>query len=113
MVEVLEGLKVDEAAMRRNLERTAGLVFSEVVSLRLAGKLGKARAHALTEQLCEAAGRDGVTLEEAIRKNPEAAGAIPANEAKALFQAENCFGSSQKMIERTLADWASARGTSP
>ena len=26
MVEVLEGLKVDEAAMRRNLERTAGLV---------------------------------------------------------------------------------------
>jgi 3-carboxy-cis,cis-muconate cycloisomerase len=113
MVEVVRGLKVDEAAMRRNLDRTAGLVFSEAVSLRLADKLGKAKAHALTEALCEAAIREGVNLEEAIRRNAEAAQAIPANELKPLFQAENCFGSGQKMIERVLADWASARGTSP
>src|SRR5258705_14020987 len=61
MAEVLEGLRVDEQAMRANLERSHGLVYSENVSVALSRALGKQAAHALTEKLCEIALREGKT----------------------------------------------------
>jgi 3-carboxy-cis,cis-muconate cycloisomerase len=109
MAEVLEGLEVDAAAMRRNLERTRGLVFSEAVAVRLARTLGKAAAHQLTEKLCAQAQREGGTLEAALRADPEAARAIPAQELAGLFDAEKAFGSAPAMIARTLAEWKAVR----
>ena len=67
MAEVLEGLAVDERAMRANLDRTRGLVFSENVSLHLARSLGRQAAHALTEKLCETAVREGKDLIDVLR----------------------------------------------
>jgi len=109
MAEVLEGLEVDAAAMRRNLERTRGLVFSEAVAVRLARTLGKAAAHQLTEKLCAQAQREGKTLLEVLRLDPEAARAIPAHELADLFDAEKAFGSAGAMIERALAEWRAVR----
>ena len=111
MAEVLEGLEVDAAAMRRNLERTRGLVYSEAVAVRLARTLGKAAAHQLTEKLCARAQREGITLLEALRADPEAARAIPAPELPALFDAENAFGSAGAMIARALAEWHAVRAS--
>ena len=105
MAEVLQGLTVDGQAMRANLERTKGLVFSEAVSLRL--------SRALADRLTEKAMREGKNLLEVARADPEVVKSIPAGELEALFKAENAYGSAQAMIERVLADWASARGTSP
>ena len=62
MAEVLEGLRVDTAAMQANIDRTRDLVYSEAVSLRLSAALGKAAAHALTEKLCSEAVRRNITL---------------------------------------------------
>ena len=109
MAEVLEGLEVDAAAMRRNLERTRGLVYSEAVAVRLSRTLGKAAAHQLIEKLCARAQREGITLLEALRADPEAARAIPAPELPALFDAENAFGSAGAMIARALAEWRAVR----
>ena len=109
MAEVLEGLEVDAAAMRRNLERTRGLVFSEAVAVRLAQTLGKAAAHQLTERLCAQVQREGITLLEALRADPEAARAIPQQELAGLFDAENTFGSAGAMIARALAEWQVVR----
>jgi 3-carboxy-cis,cis-muconate cycloisomerase len=108
---VLEGLEVDTAAMRRNLERTRGLVFSEAVAVRLARTLGEAAAHRLTEKLCAQAQREGNTLEQALRADPEAARAIPAQEIADLLEAESAFGSAPAMIARTLAEWQAVRLT--
>jgi 3-carboxy-cis,cis-muconate cycloisomerase len=106
MAEVLEGLRVNAAAMRANLERSGGLVYSENVSVMLSRTLGKQAAHALTERLCEVAVREGKTLEEAARADPQACGAIRAEEFSKLFEPESCFGASAAMIERALADWS-------
>ena len=58
MAEVLEGLTVDERAMRANLDRSRGLVYSENVSLALSRTLGKqARARAHRETLRDRAAR--------------------------------------------------------
>jgi 3-carboxy-cis,cis-muconate cycloisomerase len=111
MAEVLEGLEVDTEAMRRNLERTRGLVYSEAVAVRLARALGKSVAHQLTERLCAQAAREGSTLEAVLRADPEAARAIPAQEIADLFDADKNFGSAPAMIARTLAEWRAVRIT--
>lgn len=105
MAEVLEGLRVEPAAMRSNLERSRGLVFSENVALRLARALGKAEAHALTEKLCERALREGLSLAETLRADPQASALVPAAEIERLFDPASCFGAAAAMIERVLAQW--------
>jgi 3-carboxy-cis,cis-muconate cycloisomerase len=111
MAEVLEGLEVDAQAMRGNLERTRGLVFSEAVAVRLARALGKSAAHQLTEKLCAQALREGKALADVLRADAEAARAIPAQELADLFDAEKAFGSAPSMIARTLAEWRAVRST--
>jgi 3-carboxy-cis,cis-muconate cycloisomerase len=107
LAEVLDGLEVDERAMRANLERSRGLVYSENVALHLAGRLGKQAAHALTEQLCERAVREGKPLADVLRADP-AGRAMGAKELEALFDPESCYGAAPAMIERVLAEWAQA-----
>jgi 3-carboxy-cis,cis-muconate cycloisomerase len=105
MVEVLEGLRVEPAAMLANLERTKGLVYSEAVSLRLSASLGKSAAHALTEKLCAEAVRDSVTLAEALARNAEAAKIVPEAERANLFDPKAGSGSAATMIEGALRLW--------
>ncbi len=106
MAEVLEGLQVDEPAMRANLDRTRGLVYSESVSLHLSRTLGKQAAHALTEKLCAIAVREERNLIDVVRADPQAAAAVDAKDISGLFNPESCFGASAAMIERALAQWS-------
>jgi len=90
MVEVVQGLQVNEEAMRQNLERTQGLVFSEALSLRLS----RADADRLVEQ--------AVRQKKHLRE-------VGHPELGDLFDAKNSYGAAPVMIERVLADWATAR----
>jgi 3-carboxy-cis,cis-muconate cycloisomerase len=99
--EVLAGLHVDAQAMRANIERTGGMAFSEAVALRL--------SRPLAERLCEQAAREGRQLLELMRADAEVQKLVPAKELEALFEAQRSFGGAAAMIERVLADWASAR----
>jgi 3-carboxy-cis,cis-muconate cycloisomerase len=105
MAEVLNGLGVHPEAMRANLHRTGGLVYSEAVSRRL-GRL-------LADRLCEQAVREGRALIEVMRADAEVKKRIPAKELEALFEAERTFAGAEQMMERVAADWASARGSAP
>jgi 3-carboxy-cis,cis-muconate cycloisomerase len=108
MAEVLEGLQIDERAMRANLERSRGLVYSENVSLQLSRTLGKQAAHALTDKLCQAAVREDKALAEVLLADPQARAALDTETLARLFEPESCFGASAAMIERALADWSRA-----
>lgn len=107
MAEVLEGLQVDAAAMRANLERTRGLVYSEALSLRLSRALGKPAAHSLTEKLCEQALREGRSLLDVAGADP--AVALDAAELAALFEPESGYGAAAAMIERAISGWRAAQ----
>ncbi|MBC7803349.1 MAG: 3-carboxy-cis,cis-muconate cycloisomerase [Candidatus Parcubacteria bacterium] len=109
MAEVMEGLKVDERAMRANLDRSHGLVYSENVAVRLSRTLGKQAAHALTEKLCRIAAREGRELYDVVRADSQAAAAIEAGEFSDLFNPASSFGASAAMIERAIQDWSQAR----
>ncbi len=99
--EVLQGLAVDEQAMRANLERTRGLAYSEAVSLRL--------SRPVAERLCEQAAREGRELVDVMRSDPQVMKLLSEEELAALFDPQQCFGAARPMIERVLSDWASAR----
>jgi 3-carboxy-cis,cis-muconate cycloisomerase len=103
MSEVLRGLQVDAGAMRRNLERTNGLVFSEALALRV--------SRPLAERLCEQAARSGESLLEVARADPEVRKRLKKGQLEALFEAQNQFGAARAMIERVLEDWATSRET--
>jgi 3-carboxy-cis,cis-muconate cycloisomerase len=105
MVEVLEGLQVDEAAMRANLDRSRGLVYSENVSVALARKLGRQAAHELVEKLCEAAVKQGKGLAEVLRADPRASKVLDPASIDALFDPQRSFASAATMIDRALAHW--------
>jgi len=90
MGEVVHGLQVNEQAMAQNLERTQGLVFSEALSLRLS----RADADRFVEQ--------------AVREKKHLRDVVPAELAD-LFDARKSYGAAPAMMERVLADWASAR----
>ena len=57
-----EGLVVDVARMRANLDATQGLLFADAVAARLAPRLGREAAHALVERAAEAARARHATL---------------------------------------------------
>jgi 3-carboxy-cis,cis-muconate cycloisomerase len=101
MAEVIEGLQVNAQAMRHNLERTNGLVFSEALSLRLS----RAEADALVEQ--------AVGEKRHLRDVAAASGKLSAEDIAALFDVKKSYGAAALMTSSVLADWASARRSAP
>ena len=62
---VLDGLQIDPARMRANLDATKGLIVSEAVMMGLGPALGRQRAHDLDGE------RDGVSRHPAVaRRHP-------------------------------------------
>jgi 3-carboxy-cis,cis-muconate cycloisomerase len=111
MAEVLEGLQIDERAMRANLERSRGLVYSENVALHLARTLGRQEAHALTEKLCETAVREGLNLADVLRNDARVGKTIDDKSLETLFDPLTSLGSAAPMIDRALQQWSQSTQT--
>ena len=76
---LLPGLEVDAARMRENLDLTRGLVLAEAVSIALAQRIGRERAHHLVEQCCRQAVNDGRHLRAVLGDNADVAAELDAN----------------------------------
>ena len=103
IVDIAEGLQVDAARMRINLEATGGLIMAEAVAMALADKIGKSEAH----QLVEAASKKAVTekkgLREVLTKDPKVTAHLSADRLAKLFEPMAYQGASQALIDRLLA----------
>ena len=71
--EVARGLRVDAAAMGRNLEADGGLVMAEAYMIRLAGRLGRGRAHDVVYDAAAAARSTGSALQDTLDDEARAA----------------------------------------
>jgi 3-carboxy-cis,cis-muconate cycloisomerase len=105
--DMLEGLHVDEARMRANLELSAGQVFAERVAIALAEHIGKPKAHALVEQLCRTAQAAGRHLREELAASAEVRAHFDEPGIAALFDANAALGVTSQLIDRVLARAAS------
>jgi 3-carboxy-cis,cis-muconate cycloisomerase len=83
-----EGLVVDAARMRLNLDATRGLLFADAVAARLAPRLGRAAAHELIEQAAKKVRVSGLSLQDVLAQDPQ----IAASGAKADIAAAFDFG---------------------
>ena len=103
LTQVIEGLEVDTARMRHNLDATHGLILAEAVSAALAPKLGREAAHALIEDACRRAVEQDKPLREVLAKDAKVGKLLSAADLDRLFDPANYLGVSEQLVERVLA----------
>jgi 3-carboxy-cis,cis-muconate cycloisomerase len=106
LVQVVEGLEVDEARMRHNLDATHGLILAEAVSAALAPKLGRDAAHGLIEAACHRAIEQERPLRDVLAKDAKVGKLLSAPELKRLCNPMNYLGTAEQLVDRVLANHA-------
>jgi 3-carboxy-cis,cis-muconate cycloisomerase len=103
MVDIAEGLEVDAARMRVNLDATGGLIMAEAVTMALAEKIGKSEAHHLVEAASKEAVAGKKDLHDVLTKDPDVVTHLGADKLTKLFEPMAYQGVSQALIDRLLA----------
>ena len=103
IVDIAEGLEVDAARMRVNLDATHGLIMAEAVTMALAETIGKSEAHHLVEAAGKRAVADQRHLRDVLTKDPKVAAHLSAEKIATLFEPMAYQGVSQALIDRLLA----------
>ena len=102
-VDIAEGLEVDAARMRLNLDGTSGLIMAEAVTFALAEKIGKSEAHHLIEAASKKAVTDKKHLRDVLSADPKLAAHLDPGMIAKLFEPMAYQGASQALIDRLLA----------
>jgi 3-carboxy-cis,cis-muconate cycloisomerase len=103
---VLEGLEVDAAAMRRNIEMTHGLVMSEAVMMGLGPYIGREYAHDLVYDICREALKQQRPLLDLLSENAQITKHVDRAQLAAMCDPANYLGQSGVMVDRVLAQMA-------
>jgi 3-carboxy-cis,cis-muconate cycloisomerase len=103
IVDIAEGLEVDVARMRANLDTTHGLIMAESVTFALAEKIGKSAAHHLVEAASKKAVAEKKALRDVLAGDPKVTQQFDAKKLADLFEPMAYQGVSQAMIDRLLA----------
>ncbi len=103
IVDIAEGLEVDPARMRVNLDATHGLIMAESVTMALAEKIGKSEAHHLMEAASKRAVAEKKDLRDVLTRDPKVAAHLDAGKIAELFDPMAYQGVSQSLIDRLLA----------
>jgi 3-carboxy-cis,cis-muconate cycloisomerase len=102
-VDIAEGLEVDVARMRTNLDATGGLIMAEAVTFALAEKIGKSEAHHLVEAASKKAIAEKKHLRDVLTDDAGVSAHLSADRLTKLFEPMAYQGVSQALIDRLLA----------
>ncbi len=102
-VDMAEGLEVDTARMRENLDTTSGLIMAEAVTFALAEKIGKSAAHNLIEAASKKAVAEKRHLRDVLADDAFVSEELDAEKLAGLFEPMAYQGVSQTLIDRLLA----------
>ena len=103
IVDLAEGLEVDGARMRENLDATHGLIMAEAVTFALAEKIGKSDSHHLIEASSKKAAANKKHLRDVLTSDSKVTAKLSAEKIAALFEPTAYQGASQALIDRLLA----------
>src|SRR5580704_14157604 len=103
IVDIAEGLEIDAARMRVNLDATGGLVMAEAVTMALAEKIGKSEAHHLVEAASKKAVAEKKHLRDVLAQDAKISAHLSADKLTKLFEPMAYQGVSQALIDRLLA----------
>jgi 3-carboxy-cis,cis-muconate cycloisomerase len=103
MTAVVEGLDVDPARMRANLDLTRGQILAEAAQMALAVHVGKDVAHALVAEIGKRATTSGGALGDALKADVRVTRWLDAGAIDRLMDAANYLGMSGEFVDRVLA----------
>jgi 3-carboxy-cis,cis-muconate cycloisomerase len=103
VVDIAEGIEVDAARMRANLESTGGLIMAEAVTIALGRSIGRLAAHHLVEEASKKAVTEQRHLDEVVSEDPRITKHLSADEITRLFDPLAYQGASQAFIDRLIA----------
>ncbi|MEI9923694.1 MAG: 3-carboxy-cis,cis-muconate cycloisomerase [Bradyrhizobium sp.] len=103
IVDIAEGLEVDPARMRVNLDATNGLIMAEAVTMALAETIGKSEAHHLVEAASKQAVVGKTSLRDVLALDSKVTAHLSAERLTQLFEPMAYQGVSQALIDRLLA----------
>jgi len=102
IVDIAEGLEVDTARMRINLDATGGLIMAEAVAFALAEKVGKQEAHHLVEAASKKAVTEKKDFRAALESDPKITAYLDSQRIAQLLEPMAYQGVSQTLIDRLL-----------
>ncbi len=100
MAEVAEGMVVDPARMRANIEATGGVIFAERVAMLLSASLGRDAAHKLLAQATRKSIAQKRRLVEVLKEIPEITRVIPPDVLQTLDSPEDYLGAAGAFRKR-------------
>lgn len=99
----IDGLDVDAARMRANLDLLHGLPMAEAVQMALAPALGRDVAHALVGEASKAASVQRRPLRDVLADDARVVAVLDASALDRLFDPAGYLGSTQAYIDAVLA----------
>jgi 3-carboxy-cis,cis-muconate cycloisomerase len=103
VVDLAEGLEVDNERMRANIDMTRGQIMAEAVSMALARKIGKAEAHKLLEDATRKAHSEKRHLALVLAVDPRVTEHLSVSDITKLFEPLTYQGMAQLFIERQVS----------
>ncbi|MBL8707395.1 MAG: adenylosuccinate lyase family protein [Rhodospirillales bacterium] len=102
-VAIAEGMVVDTARMRRNLDQTGGLIMAEAVMMGLAPAIGRQAAHDVLEHACARALAEKRPLGEVLAGEPDLKGRIDQASLARLTDPARYLGECGAVVDRVAA----------
>ncbi len=99
----LEGLVVDAARMRANIDASGGVLLGEAIVMALAEPLGRREAHARVEAATRRAMAEHRPLADILGEDPIVAGHLDRAEIARRLAPEQYLGVAHAFVERVLA----------
>jgi 3-carboxy-cis,cis-muconate cycloisomerase len=107
--EVIEGLEVDPARMRANLETGGGTLMSEALMMALAPRLGRLEAHRLVADLARRTITGGPTLRRLAEQDETVLAVLGREGIAEAFRPEAYLGVAGASIDEAVARWTRRR----
>ncbi|MFO1028061.1 MAG: adenylosuccinate lyase family protein [Acetobacteraceae bacterium] len=100
---IAEGMVVDTARMRANLDITHGLIVSEAVMMGLAPLLGRGEAHHVVKHACDVSLAERIPLADALMRESVLSSQLDRHAIERMIDPANYLGSAGAFIDRVLA----------
>jgi 3-carboxy-cis,cis-muconate cycloisomerase len=102
---MIEGLHVDTARMRANLELTGGLIMAESLTMALAQHVGRPEAQRIVMTLCEDAINSGIHLSQAAHEEVQVQSILSSEKIDKALDPAAYLGSTNTFIDQALASY--------
>jgi 3-carboxy-cis,cis-muconate cycloisomerase len=111
LADALQGLVIDPARMRANLDAAGGMTLAESVAMALAGPLGKHDAHEIVAVACRRAVAEHRPLVDVLADDPAVTRHLDRDAIARCMSPEHYLGATSEYIARALARYASTPRT--